>query len=573
MLNEFKISRITFYRIILSIFSSILILSCANPLPPPGGPPDTSPPLIIETKPINGSTNYKGNEIVIRFNKYMNRPKVIENLYFSPPIRNRISWSGKKLIIKILEPLDSSLTYTINLGTEYEDYLGNKPETGFSLIFSPGDKIDSASITGILFGEKREGAFIYAYRIDNIDADTLDVRKTKSIYRIQIGKTGKFEIKALAEGIYRIIAVNDVFRNEIYDEGIDLFGAALDDVKVRFDSIPKIFFKLGPIIDKSGPLLYNVESLNSRFIAVTFSEDIDSASVKPASFILTDSSGIDTINIISAYFLHNSAKKIELITEQEIQTDRKWQIICPSNENGIKDLAGNIINDTANSKIFIARDIPDTIKPKIISTPFPDSSLKIKLATDFIFVFNVGIDSSKSELEISLIDAKDTTRADFNFDYPMENIIRVNPKKQLESDKWYRLSLDVIKLVAKNGKSLLDTTIELNFKTEDLRQYGSISGKIKYKENTHKGDFYVIARNIENQIQYKTKADNAGLWKFDNIAAGKYNFEVFIDENENGKYDFGDSFPFKYAEKFKFYELEVNVKARWETENIILNFD
>ncbi len=551
----------------------IFILSCANPQPPPGGPPDTSPPLIVETVPVSGSTNFKGDEVVIKFNKYMNRQKVLENLYFSPPIKNRISWSGKKIFIKFLEPRTSELTYTINLGTEYEDYLGNKPESGFSLIFSPGSKIDSGTIAGLLFGEKREGAFIYAYRIDNINPDTLDIRKSKPVYRMQVGKTGKFEIKALAEGIYRIIAVNDVFRNEIYDEGIDFFGAAPEDVYVNYDSIPLINLKLGPIIDKNGPLLFNVESINNRIITATFSEDIDSAYVKPLAFILTDSSGYDTVNISSAYFQHNTAKKIELITERKLQGNKKWQIICPIRDIAIRDIAGNLIVDTANSKLFISKDVYDTTKPKIIGLPFPDSSSKIKLNEDFIFVFNIGIDKSKSELKVKFIDIKDSSDINLSFEYIMDNILKIKPNNQLESDRWYQLSLEIIKLVSKNQQFLLDTTITLNFKTEDLRQYGSISGKIKFKKDLYAGDFYVIAQNIDKKMLFTVRTDKSGAWKLNNIPAGKYNFEVFHDENLNGKYDFGDSFPFRHAEKFKVFELEINVKARWETENVILNFD
>ncbi len=567
--DKFRINRAI---IKLFIISAFCLLSCANPQPPPGGPPDTTPPVILETVPASGTTNYKDDEISIKLNKYMNRPKVLENLYLSPAIKYKISWSGKKLIIKFLEPLDTSLTYTVNLGTEYEDYLGNKPESGFTLIFSPGSRIDSGVIAGTLFGEKRVGAFIYAYRIDNIELDTLDIRKTKPLYRIQVGKTGKFQIKALAKGIYRVFAINDVFRNEIYDEGIDLFGANNYDVIVNFDSIPNISLKLGPIIDKNGPMVYSVESINKRFIRLTFSEDIDSSSVKPGSFILTDSSGVDSINIISAYFLHNTAKKVEFITLRELYPEVKWQIFVPAKDDGIRDLSGNIINDTANSKIFIAKDTNDTLKPEIIKLPFADSSANINLKSYFDFVFNIGIDTSRSQFSTTLIKISDSTQSELVITQPLDNIIKLLPSKQLEADNWYQLTIRIDELLFKNEQRLEDTTIILRFKTEDLRQYGSINGKVKIPANSI-GDIIIIIKSTDVKYDNQIKADAGGNWKFENIPMGKYNFEVFHDENSNGKYDYGDAFPFRHSERFKIFELEVNVKARWETENVVLNFD
>jgi hypothetical protein len=285
------------------------LFACANPQPPSGGPPDSSPPIILETKPVSGTVNFDGDEAVIRFNKYMNRPKVIENIYISPPVKIEYSWSGKDLEIEFLEPLDRNLTYTVNLGTEYTDYLGNKPDEGFALFFSPGSVIDSGSINGTLHVSDAESASVYAYRIDNILPDTLNVSSTLPIYRIQIGKSGIFSIKALADGVYRLIAVRDVFRNNIYDEGIDAFGAAVADVTVRSDSVPSIEFKLGPIIDKNGPMLYTANSINQRYVELTFSEDLDTNSINPNAIIITDSLEKNTANIKSAYFTFGSAKK------------------------------------------------------------------------------------------------------------------------------------------------------------------------------------------------------------------------------------------------------------------------
>ncbi|MFA4923093.1 MAG: hypothetical protein WC557_02740, partial [Ignavibacteriaceae bacterium] len=43
---------------LVGILSSFYLMSCANQLPPGGGPLDTVPPKIVEVFPENGTTNF-----------------------------------------------------------------------------------------------------------------------------------------------------------------------------------------------------------------------------------------------------------------------------------------------------------------------------------------------------------------------------------------------------------------------------------------------------------------------------------------------------------------------------------
>src|SRR3989339_777879 len=113
-------------NIIISFLILILIIAgCANPIPPSGGLPDKTPPEIIEYEPANGTLNFSGNSITLNFNNYMDKNKVIDNVFISPNVPFTLDWSGKELEIEFTEPLTPNTTYALTLGTEYTDLKQN----------------------------------------------------------------------------------------------------------------------------------------------------------------------------------------------------------------------------------------------------------------------------------------------------------------------------------------------------------------------------------------------------------------------------------------------------------------
>ena len=65
---------------------AIIVISCANPQPPPGGPKDYTRPDVVESYPKNSTLNFSDKKITLKFNKYMNKSEVIENVFISTAI-------------------------------------------------------------------------------------------------------------------------------------------------------------------------------------------------------------------------------------------------------------------------------------------------------------------------------------------------------------------------------------------------------------------------------------------------------------------------------------------------------
>ncbi len=90
------------------------MFSCANPLPPGGGPKDTIPPEIIHSSLVNGSLQVSVQSIQLEFSKYIDRNKVVAGLFITPSIPFETHWSGKELDIHFEKPFEKKYYLCFN---------------------------------------------------------------------------------------------------------------------------------------------------------------------------------------------------------------------------------------------------------------------------------------------------------------------------------------------------------------------------------------------------------------------------------------------------------------------------
>jgi len=550
------------------LFIIIFIVSCANPLPPPGGPRDLTQPEIIGTYPQNSTLNFHSKNLTLTFNKYMNKSEVIENVFISPEVPLDFDWSGKELTIEFKEALKENTTYTLSLGTNYSDYYAkNKPTEGFSLIFSTGSAIDSGQIKGKLFGEKTDGAYIFCYNLTGINKDTLNIYTTKPHYFTQVGSNGNFKIQALKDGEYRVFAIRDAYSNRLYDALADDFGAYTEDIMLTNDSIPYINIKLGSIVDTLKPLLYSVEAVSNRVLEANFSKELDTFSISANSFILSDS--VETVfPKINTAFL-NTKQSVYLVVDKSLQNGIKYKLSCKHKENAIKDNLGNPVSEEKSFGYFISNDLKDEIVPKLIKSPFTDSSSNIPFEQYFDFIFNMGIKENDISGRIKLLRLSDSLEYETKVSFPAENIIRVVPKQLLMNFENYRLSINLNSLLFQNDRKYADTTLSVRFQTIDKRTWGGVSGKLAFDLGCT-GDLYLVLKSHKYKNTYIQKIDINKEWELTEIPPGEYEVEVFCDKNGNSKYDFGTAHPFSFSEPFYNFPDFLIIKARWKVDNIIL---
>ena len=204
----------------------IFILSrCAHPLSPPGGPKDTQPPQVLETKPENGSANFSGNKFTIEFDEFISLENISEEGLISPPVNEKPDFKlkGKSLQVKFNEPLKPNTTYSVYFGDAIVDITEKNPVSNYTYIFSTGDYVDSLSMQGEVIDafnlEPVEDAFVMLYK-DNNDTLSLDSLPlaVRPFYLSKTDANGKFIFNGLADEKYLLFALSDLNRNYIFDQ-------------------------------------------------------------------------------------------------------------------------------------------------------------------------------------------------------------------------------------------------------------------------------------------------------------------------------------------------------------------
>jgi len=555
-------------KLIPYILIIALLYGCANRLPLTGGPEDKTPPEIINFSPIQRATNFDGDEIRIEFSKYMNKIQVEEDVFFSPSVKYEADWSGRELQIEFTQELEPNTTYALMLGTDYSDIRNNKPAEQFNLVFSTGSIIDTGMINGKLYSDDPSGCFIYAYRTDHLDIDTFKISDKTPQYRSQIGTSGNFSLPALKDGKYRLFAMRDKYDNEIYDEEVDDFGAPAQDFEVINGTSDFVHIKIGPPIDKTGPIIFDCFAKTRRLISVNFSEPLDTNSISSSSILLLDSASKTQIDVLAAYLSPQSPTTVELVLKQEADTNSVYICLVPKDISPmLTDTLGNTVQDTANTYSFNIFPEEESITPKLIAVPFADSTMNEHPDSEFRFVFNTAI-SSDIINKATLMDMEDSSYIATQ-NMLKGNILTIKPNTQLSSDKWFSLQLAPTGIVALNDLALLDSTVSLRFKTMDLRSYGSVSGKISNPKDTC--SYLIILRSkITRQNVFKTVTNNLFEWNFPQVPPETYTIEVVCDYDGNEQYSYGYDNPFSFSEKFYMLKEEIVVQPRWEVEDVVL---
>lgn len=193
------------------ILISLLVIACANPGSPDGGPWDETPPHIVSSIPKAYATNQKSKRITLQFNEHVKLNNAAEKVIISPPQLEMpdIRANGSRISVDLKDDLSQSTTYTIDFGDAIEDNNEGNPMGEYAFVFSTGEQIDTLQISGHVLEasnlEPIKGILV------GLQSDT-----TRSAFREKafdrVGRTngsGRFTIKGIAPGSYRIYALND----------------------------------------------------------------------------------------------------------------------------------------------------------------------------------------------------------------------------------------------------------------------------------------------------------------------------------------------------------------------------
>lgn len=548
---------------------TISVMSCANEQPPSGGPPDKEPPRALSFEPVQMTKNFTGDKVMIEFSEYVQKSTVAENIFITPRIPFELDWSGRYIDIKFTQPLESNTTYTVSLGADYTDLKGNKPTESFALTFSTGINIDSGTINGKIYELSPSGIYVFLYPLGAINADTLNPSRTEPRYITQTGSSGDFTFHALPDGEYRLIAVRDQYKDRLFSLGTDGFGTTWKKVTVNKSKSPLVVLRCGEPKDIVEPALYNVDAKSTTHILLEFSEELDTNSIHPDMFMITDTSDTNTKRQFSFVYANSkNSKTLTGILPAILDTSKVWQLVC---NNELKDKFGNKIQDSLRSKLFRASIERDTSNPSIEYISLRDSSKNSVLSAQMNVQFSTAMDTNSVMRSITLTDPQNSKSQALLFNWKSSKELVVTSETLLRSYQWYEYQIDHKNIRAWNGRLINDSNRQIRFRTIDTREFGTIKGELIDSAIVSGGQYILLITPKNTKLQttpYHINLTKPGTWLKDNLPPGDYIIGVFHDANNNGVYDFGTSFPYSFAERFSIKPITVTVKSRWILEGI-----
>lgn len=550
-------------KTLIFLLLSFILLGCANQLPPTGGEADKTPPEIINIYPPNGTVNFDEDYFEIEFSEYVDKRSVKDAIFISPIVEETLQydWSGTSVQVNFPGGFKKDFTYTITIGTDVVDLNNrNRMSSAFTFSFSTGDKIDKKTIAGKVYGKDFEGVLIFAYKLSGAP-DTLLLRKPD--YVSQTGTDGSFLLSGLADNNYRVFAVDDKFRDLLFQPEQDLIGVPFTDINLSDSdsTFENLYFQLFNA-DTSKPRLISSIMTDEKHILLSFSKEFDKLVIKQNNFSVYDSTENKSYNILYAFKGLTKPEELVLVPESKLPLENKLYVFADS----IKDLTGNItLNDLVK---LTASDKPDTTALNVASTkPSQNGEIDFEDAVIEIY-FDDAFSKDDIKKAIAFTDTL-KNKIPFSLNFKDDAAIEITPVQELKSEKQYLVKIDLNYFKDASGNST-DSVFTLQFSTISGLDFTGISGNVKNLQ-PEKHPVLILENTEEEKYKYEIELTGSN-YEFKRIEPGKYLLWCFYDENENKLFDYGWPHPIKYSERFSFYPDTLNLRARWQVTDILFRF-
>lgn len=260
---------------IAGLLLTALFGACAYQGEPPGGPPRTTPPAILQTVPESGAVrpDLKGDAIVAFDEVIEEMPGtrgvagaitgLAQKIVLSPVGGDvKVSWHRTAIHVAPEEGWKPNRVYHLQLLPGISDLRHNIMKRGATVVFSTGPALPGAALSGtvLLWVEQRPlpQAVIRAAPVPDTVA-----------YVTLSDSTGDFQLPAIPPGRYRVWAIEDQNSNRHQDR-----REAFDTVTVTVDSSAQVL--LWPFVhDTVGPRVRAVDPVDSVTLRIAFSAPLD----------------------------------------------------------------------------------------------------------------------------------------------------------------------------------------------------------------------------------------------------------------------------------------------------------
>lgn len=588
----------------LYLLAFLLMVSCAKMGQPDGGWYDETAPTVIGANPADKGTNVTEKKITIYFDEFIKVDNPTEKVVVSPPQMEtpEIKGAGKKIQITLADSLMPNTTYTIDFSDAISDNNESNPLGNYTYSFSTGTVIDTMEVSGyVLEAENLEpikGILVGLY------SDLADSAfTTKPMLRVsRTDSRGKFVIKGIAPGNYRIYALQDADGNYMFNQKSEKLAFSheiivpssrpdtrqdttwVDSLHIKsIASVPYTHFLPDNITLKAftelqtDRYLLKTERKNANSFSLFFSYgDSILPEIKGLNFDAKDAFIMETNEAKDTltYWLRDTA----LVNQDTLRMDLTYRM---TDSTGVlvnhTDSAIEILSKEPYAKRMKAKEkeLADWTKKqeklKKKGEPYDSVMLPTPLNVqvgvssqmdpdkNISFIFQTPL-AKADTAGIHLYSKHDTLwyRAPFEFDQ-LENR-RYRLRGEWRPDVEYSLEVDSASFVDIYGT--VSGPIKQGFKVNSLDTYGTLLINIT---NNQLADSPLLVQllNSQDQVEKQVKAVN-GVAEFFYLKPGKYYMRLIVDSNDNGKWDTGEYASDRQAEEVYYYPEVLECKEKWD---------
>ena len=582
------------------LLAAFLLGSCARMGQPDGGWYDETPPRIMGAAPADKGTNVKSQKVSIFFDEFIQIENATEKVVVSPPQLEtpEIVASGKRIKIELLDSLKPNTTYTIDFSDAITDNNENNPLGNYTYSFSTGDAIDTLEVSGKVLQAKDlepvKGILVGLYSDLSDTAFT-----TKPMLRVsRTDGSGRFVIKGVAPGTYRVYALQDADGNYLFNQKSEMLAFSQEKIvpsfkpdvrqdttwidSLRIKSIDRVgythflpddivlrafnevmtdryFLKAERREPESFTLFYSYGGEMPQVRGLNFQSDdafiIESTEKQDTiTYWLKDTALVnqDTLRVELTYHMTDSLGKL---VEQIDTLDILSRI---SHEKRQKDLEREREEWQKKQDRAKKRGEPyDSIMPPKALAIGVKAPSELDPDKNIPFTFNTPL-ASVDTAAIHLYSKHDTlwynAPLEFNHVRGREYELRGEWRPDIE----YSLEIDSAAFVDIYGK--VSPPFKQGFKVKSFDEYGTLLLNIPTMTDT---TIVVQLLDAGDKI-IKEVTTNQGVAEFYYVSPSTYYVRMYIDSNRNGEWDTGLYSANRQPETVCYFPKEIEIRAKWD---------
>lgn len=269
---------------VAALLGMVAAVACAKQEPPPGTPPDRTPPRVEETWPAYGdSVSSLDGDAWIRFDEPLSDPRgVNRSLEASPAGVYTVTPGRSRIRIRPESGWREGVVYYFRIPAGLTDLVRNRIQAPVELLFGIGGPVPPTVVQGRAY-DRVTGRGTRGARLLFLSADSVP-------YTAVSDTGGVFRLPGLPYGSYDAAVFVDQDRDLTYD--VQFEPGTVVPIELSEDT-PSLDFDAWMIpADSTAPVLASAEVLDSLSLRLTFDDPLDSdASLDGVSVVVRRDEG------------------------------------------------------------------------------------------------------------------------------------------------------------------------------------------------------------------------------------------------------------------------------------------